>query len=233
MLLSEYRKNCGALASKALLLCGDPNGERWSLTRAAQALNDAVLDFCLKTQMIKEEINVQLLETQHEYDIQARVEADGTLRFYGYPIRLGFNGSDNPGMWPTTLMAVDLLGYPQTSGTGAYQWHLDSTSPGKIVLFGPPDRDGEDLPSEENNMQVCYIALPEYMTTSGSYPDSAIPVLAYEAFPYGAAARLLDEGDDEDLRKSIEMDGMFRKWMLETIAEEYRNLTVYDDCRPI
>lgn len=233
MLLSQYRKNCGALAAKAQLLCGDPNGERWSLTRAAQALNDTVLDFCLKTQMIKEKIDVLIKEKLHEYDIQTLVEEDGTLRFYGYPIRLGFNGSQNPGMWPTTLMTIDLLGYPQTSGTGAFQWHLDSVSPGKVILFGPPDKDGEALPSEDNNMQATYIALPTYMSSNDAYPDAEIPVLSYEAFPYGAAARLLDEGNEEDLLKSLEMEAMYRRWTLETIAEDYRNLTAYDDFIPV
>jgi hypothetical protein len=232
MLLSEYRKDRNALSRKALLLTGDPLGERWSLTRAAQALNDVVLDFCLKTQMIKEEINVQLKQNVHEYDIKTLIEEDGTLRFYGYPIRLGFNGNNNPGMWPMTLLAIDLLGIPQTSGTNTHQWHLDSVSPGKVLLFGPPAQDGEALPSEENNMQVTYIALPTYMSAGGSFPDTKIPVISYEAFPYGAASRLLDEGDEQDLLKSLEMDFMYRKWTLEAIADEYRNLTPYDDVRP-
>jgi len=233
MLLSEYKKNRLALVNQALLLAGDPEGERWSKTRAARALNDTVLDFCLKTQMIKEEINVQLKENVHEYDIAARVEEDGTLRLYGYPIRLGFNGSDNPGMWPTTLMVIDLLGYAQTSGQNPYQWHLDSVSPGKVVLFGPPTQDGEALPSEENNMQVTYIALPEYMTGNDSEPDANIPVTAYEAFPYGTASRLLDEGDYEDLVISIRHEIEYRRLTLELIAEDYRQLTAYDDARPV
>jgi len=44
-ILNDYRKNLETLVEDTLRLAGDPLGERWSSTRAAEAVNDTVLDF--------------------------------------------------------------------------------------------------------------------------------------------------------------------------------------------
>ncbi|KKN75078.1 hypothetical protein LCGC14_0384520 [marine sediment metagenome] len=232
MTLADFKKTRTELVDQTLLLMDDPLGERWAASRVPEALNDAVLDFCMKTQVIKAEINIVLKTNIHEYDIKTQVEEDGTLRLYGFPIRVGFNGNGDPGMWPTTLLTIDLMGSSQTANASPMQWHLDSVSPGKIVLFGPPAADGTASPSESGNMQVTYIGLPNYMDDDGDYPDAHIPVASYETIPYGAAAMLLEEGDGDDLAKSIEYEALFRRGTLAAVAEDYRSNTVYDDARP-
>ena len=229
--LDEYKKSAETLIDETALLLNDPLCERWSRSRIKEALNDAVLDFCLRAQMIKEELNVRLREDVVEYDIKKRVEEDDGLRDYGFPTRFGFNGTD-AGMWPVDLATIDLMGYQQSAGVTPHRWHLGGVSPGKVVLFGGPAADGESLPSEEGNMQVTYIAFPAYMDGEGDYPDAAIPVGNHQAFPYGAAARLLDEGDAEDLRKAIAFDVTFHQGVLSAVSEDYRSMTTYDDARP-
>lgn len=232
-MLSDYAKKLDALINQTLLYANDPNGERYSRARVAVVVNDVVMDFALKTRMIKEEINIQLKENNIEYDIRALVEDDGTLRIYGFPIRVGFNGSNNPALLPTSLLIIDLFGYSQTDNISPKRWHLDTVSPGKIILFGPPGADGEALPSEENNIQITYIAIPEYISSESSYPDSDIPATFHQAFAYGAAALLLEESEDEELfMKSVSYEMEYNRWIKEAVAESYRGLTAYDDCRP-
>jgi len=233
MLLSEYKKDLSELIAVAGLLLDDPLNERWSPARVAEALNDACLDYALETQNVKETINIQLYKDTYEYDVKKQVEEDLALRSFGYAIRLGYNGSQSPGMWPTSLEAIDMTGAKQTTHTALPGWHMDSVSPGKVVLFGPPAADGDPSPAETGNMQVTYVAIPTYMDADGDYPDSHIPVIAYDILPFKAAARLLDEGDESDLIKSIEYEALYRKGVRDMVAESYRAHTVYDDARPV
>ena len=231
-MIATYKKTLTTLANKTLLLAGDPLGERWAFVRACQAVNDACLDFCLRAQLIKETITIQLRAAQIEYDVAALVEDDGTLRFYGFPLRVGFNGLDSPGAWPTTLFTIDMLGYAQTDRNEPFAWHLDSVSPGKLILFGPPAADGEDLPDTENNLQVTYVALPAYMDEGADFPDAKLPVMAHATLPFGGAARLLDEGNEDDLARAIILEAEYNKGIVRAVATEYRSNTDRDDARP-
>jgi len=234
MTLSDYRKSRTAIVNLTLLFLGDPLGEKHAPARVAEIVNDVVMDFVLKTQMIKEEINVQLLADVQEYDIANRVEVDGTLRLYGYPIRVGFNGSDCPALPSTELLILDLFGYSQAESVSPNRWHVDTVSPGKIVIFGPPATAGEALPSEENNIQVTYVAMPGYMDDATDYPDIDIPATFHQAFAYGAAAILAEESDDPEIfMKSVEFDDAYAEWVRTAVAESYRNMTKYDDFRPM
>ena len=61
-MLSYYRKTRAQLASKALLLAGDPSGQRYTTTQVNNALNDAMLDIAMDVQLVKETLRVLLLE---------------------------------------------------------------------------------------------------------------------------------------------------------------------------
>ena len=239
-MLTGYRKKLEVLINELGVLIEDPNDERYTRLRKAEAINDAILEFALDSQMIFDEINVQLKENVREYDIKTRINEDGTKRDYGVPIRLGFNGEENPAMWPTDLQVLDslLINDEQqrfgeiTDFKPQRRWHVDVVSPGKVSLFPAPNQDGEDLPSEENNMQVTYIAFPTYMDSEDDYPDSVIQAYLHQAFKYGGAYRLLDEGDEDDIRLADAAEAEFNNWVQKAVAEYYRGQTMYDDARP-
>jgi hypothetical protein len=229
---NTYRKTRLTLANATLLLLADPSAERWSHTRVAEALNDAQLDFCLETQMAKEELNVRLLENVFEYDIKNRIATDGTVREYGFPLRVGFSGRDETALWPTSLKIMDFSGLTRDDKIQPSRWYLDSTSPGKICVL-PPASDG-NATTEVDNIQVLYVAMPTYMSANGSYPDTYISSSLHRALPYGAASRLLDESNDkDDLVKADYMEARFRFWIGKAKVEQFRGKTKYNNVRPV
>lgn len=227
-ILDDYRKDREALRDASWILLGDPLGERYDPDRVDEALNDTVLDFNLRTQMIKEELNIQVKEDVFDYDIRQRVEENGTLRLYGFPLRVGFYGRKEPGYMPVSLFDVDMVGY--TSGI----WYRDNLSPNRIAII-TPSADGAaagDSDPYADNIQVLYVAEPTYMDEDADYPDSKILAIYHQAFPYGAASRLLDEGDVDDMAKALEYDAEFKKWIHRALAEEFRGQTDYGGFRP-
>lgn len=231
--LTEYKITLEDLIDRTLLLLFDPLGEKYTRARIARALNDRILDFVLKAQMIKDEINIQLKENSWDYDIQTRINEDGTVKGFGFILRIGFNGNDDPGMWPTDLVMIDLRGYSRDEKRANTHFYLDPVSPGHVAIFGHPTEDGEALPSEENNMQVTYAAFPDYMDDEADYPDSDIPAIYHDGFPKGAAAKMLEEGNEEDLKMADIFEWEFQQIARAAVGEEYRGRTVYMDMRPM
>lgn len=233
-LLSEYRRTRAQLASEALLLGRDPNGERFTAARVAEKLNDACLEYALRTQIIKDEINIQIKANVFEYDIKNRIETDGTKREFGMPLRLGYNGNDDAGVWPTTALRLDLKrDYIRQGKMKPTFFYICAVAPGKLQILGILTTDGEALPSEENNLQVAYVGLPVYMSTAASYPDTQIPAYFHEAIPYKAVSFLLEEGDEEALQLADFYDQKFNSWIYEAVVESYRGNTAFDSFRPL
>lgn len=227
-ILNEYRKNLEQLIDETLLLCGDPLGEKWSPTRAAIAVNESVLDFVIKTQMVKEEINIQVKDDLFIYDVKTRIEDDGTLRLFAYQIRVGFAGKTEPAYMPVSLFDIDMTGY------GSRVWYIDHLSPGKISI-PIPSADGAALGASdpyEDNIQVLYVAMPTYMDDDADYPDSKILPIYHQAFPYGAASRLLDEGDEAAIARAVNCEAEFVTWIGRAAIEEHRGTTDYGGFRP-
>jgi len=226
--LNDYRKNLETLVEDTLRLTGDPLGERWSSTRAAEAINDTVLDFNLRVQTIREEINVQLKEDIFEYDIKTRVEEAGTLRLFCFPIRVGFSGRNAPAFTPVTLLDIDLVGY------SANVWYASHLSPGKLTVI-TPSADGAaagDADPYKNNIQVLFCAEPTIMEADDDFPDSMISILFHQGIPYGAAIRLLHEGTLDDLALADQHEAEYRKWTSRAIGEQWRGETDYGGCYP-
>jgi len=209
--------------------------------------------------LIKEEINIQLKQNQHEYDVKARVEQDESLRYFAFPIRVGYDGGNEAAVMPGSLLAIDLKGYRRDLSGMPYLWYLCAVSPGKIQIIAPPQQDGAEgtyilaqdgsiiysqdgYPLEEvgsdsvnsgsKNLQVSYIAMPTYMDDDADYPDT-IPSYFHRYIPHGAAAMILEEGDKNDLLKAREYEAIFYGGITEQVAESYRARTVYDDFRPL
>lgn len=224
-------KTLANLITETLLLCRDPLGERFDTSMVSRKLNDAVLDFCLRTQLIKDELNVQLKEDVFEYNIKRLAENDGTVKDFGYPIRIGYDADDSPAIKPTDMLILDFTGYSRIDEIRPSWWYLSLSSPGTLCVIGKPTDDGSST-DEEDNMQVRYVGYPSYMSSGGS-PDSEIPVLFHQAFPYGAAFMLLEDGGPEDLALAELYEGKFDWWVREALAETARGETPYKDFEPL
>jgi hypothetical protein len=228
-LLSEYRKSLSVLRLETLLILQDPEGERWAPDRVDEALNDTALEWALENEQIREELNVQLLENVYIYDIKKRVEEDGTLRPFAFPLRVGYCGKTQPAFTPVTLFDIDMMGYDQNV------WYRNNLSPGKIAVI-PPSEDGAAAGSADpydKNIQVLYAAMPTYMTADGDYPDTSIPAMFHQALPHGAASRLLDEGDADDLVEAVRQEEVFKGWIGRARREIARGTTDYGGARPL
>jgi len=138
----DFKLTLQQLSSDALLLCRDPLGEQFTFDRVYQAVNDAALDMCIKTHMIKDTLNMELKTDQIFYDLQSLAESSEYLKSYGFPIRLTFNGVSTPALWPTALAEIDLFSNSQLAPGGVRAWHLDSVSPGRIAIYGKPTTEG-------------------------------------------------------------------------------------------
>ncbi len=230
---TDYRKNKSELMEDTYFLLRDQNMERYSSDDIATALNDACMEFALRTKIVKDEINVQVKEHVSEYDIKTRIEEDGTKRTMGFPIRIGYDGDNEPGLWPTSIMGMDFFGYKRSDRVMPSYWFMSIVSPGKIQIVGDPQSDGETPPSEDGNLQVRYIGLPEYITNNSDYPDSHIPADYHKAFPYKAAALLLEHGDEEDLAMADQFEIVFENAILTAIGDEYKGQSPYEEVRPM
>lgn len=229
MSTNDYRKTLEDLRNLTLLLCQDPEGERFDPDRVDEALNDAALDFAMETEAIKDELNIQVKEDVYIYDVKDLIDADGTLREYGYPIRLGYFGKTQPAFVPVNLFEIDMLGYDTKV------WYRNILSPSRIAII-PPTSDGAALVATdpyEDNIQLLYAGLPTYMTVDGDYPDAKIFAIFHQALPHGAAARLLDEGDQEDVVEAAKQEVIFGVWIGRAKREMARGLTDYRGMRPI
>jgi len=230
--LTTFRKSLSTLTTETLFLLRDPNGERFSSSRIYEKLNERCLDFCLKSQLIKEEINCIMAKNQFEIDVKRLAEEAATLRYYAFPIRVGYDGANGVGIMPGSLLSIDLKGYSRAESMMPSIWYLCAVSPGKIQILGPMQAAGTASPSESGNIQVTYIAMPTPMSAVGDYPDT-IPSYFHKYLPYGAAALILEEGDKDDLALADFYELEFQRGILEQVAEDYRGRTPYDDCRPM
>lgn len=230
--VAAYAKELSVLTIDTQFLLKDPNGEKYSTTRITEKLNEACLEFCLRTQLIKEEINIQLLEDTYEYDIKTLVEENGTLRYFAFPLRLAYDGGNYPALLPGSLVAFTLQGVSQDVSGIPSNWYLCAVSPGVVQIIGTPAANGEALPSESDNLQVTYIAMPTEMTALGDIPD-AIPGYFHKYLPFKAAALILEEGDKNDLALADYYESEFERGIGEQVAEESRGTGLYEEMRPL
>ena len=237
MTLSDYNKTMENLIDETALLMFDPNNERFIRPRVQEAVNDAVLEMCLEAQLVHDEINIQLFENTVEYDIVKQIEENGSKKEYAFPVRIGYNGDENPSMWPTDYQVIDNLmvndinlNFSEMDDFRPHsRWSIDLISPGLIEIYPAPNTDG-DSSTEDGNMQVLYVGFPTYMDSEDDSPDSNVQEWIHQGIPYGAAYRLSDESNNMSLATAYE--GEFIKWIRRAIKEFYRNQTVYDDARP-
>ena len=234
--LTSFRKNLTTLITDTQLLLRDPNGERYATARITEKLNETALEFCLKTQLIKAEINVELEEDENEYDIRGAVEDaiadDATVKPYAWPIRIGYDGDAQPALLPESLLAIDLKAITLGVSGMPQVFYLCATTYGVIQVLNPPAEDGDTPPLETGNLQVTYIGMPIAMSAGGDYPDT-IPAYFHKYLPYGAAALILEEGDKNEMALSDYYEAEFKKGCVEQVKEEYASRTPYNDVHPL
>ena len=231
-MLSDYGKTLTELTSRVLLLIDDPAGERFATASIWEAINDAMLDLALDTQLIKEKLTVNLLEDQHLYEIQERIATNGTLRPYGFPVRIVYNLATDAAITPISSAMYDL------ARTGFYEsnrplaWRIDLFSYGEVAFFPIPAANGSALPLLTGNVQVTYVALPTKMIIGTSTPD-ALQAQYHEAVAIRAAELLLDEGNAEDLMFADGFEADYDRWTQRIVGDQYRGMTHYDSVRPM
>jgi hypothetical protein len=233
--LTSFRKALSTLRSDTLFLLRDPNGERYATARIDEKLNETCLSFCLRTQLIKDEINILLAAADYDYDIKALVAADVTKKPYAFAIRIGYDGDAKPALLPGSLLAIDLKGYTVGMSGIPQTFYFCATSYGVIQILGAPTEAGDALPLETGNLQVSYVAMPTPMVAGDPatiYPDT-IPAYFHKYLPYGAAALILEEGDKKEMALADYYESEFNKGILEQISEEYASSTPYDECHPL
>jgi hypothetical protein len=169
--LTSFRKNLLTLRSDTLFLLRDPSGERYATARIDEKLNEASLSFCLRTQLLKDEINIRLAAADYDYDIKALVAADVTKKPYAFAIRIGYDGDSKPALLPGSLLAIDLAGYIVGMSGIPGTFYLCATNYGVIQILGAPTVAGEALPSEVGNLQVSYVGMPQAMILSAALVD--------------------------------------------------------------
>ena len=236
-ILNEYRKNLTALKAKTAFILTDHNFEKFSEEQVEEAINDAAMDFSLRCQCVKDEINILVEEDRVVYDVKAFITAannatPGTNKKFGFLIRVGLSGVDEPSLMPSHSMAVNFSNSDMYQTIYANRFFVDLLSPGKLQIM-PPSADGEALPSEDGNIQVFYVGLPDFMDTGADYPDAIIPPQFHDSIATGAAAMLLYEGDEQDLLAAQDLDMEFKRQIMRAVAQEYEGQGIYQSARPV
>lgn len=229
--VSSYRMNFGELVSRVYLMIDDPAGERFSEAVVKAALNDALVEIALETQLIIATATVGLKENQHLYDVNEVIDAAGGKAF-GYPLRMVYDDADNAALSPFATAQFDLSGIRMNEDGRPLYWRTDILPGGQVMIFPHPSDDGSTLPALTGNLQVTYVAYPDAMVDDTDYPDT-LSGQYHETLAERAAAMLLDEGVEEDMAVSDSLDASALAGVGKIISDQYRGLTQYDSARPM
>lgn len=237
-ILTEYRKDLATLKNLTAFILKDHNFEKWSEEDVEEAINDATLEFALKTKVVQDEIDIQVEEDRYIYDVKAWIlaannDTPGTNKEFGLLVRVGLSGVIEPSLMPSSHLTINFSQQAVNEGQGLYanRFYIDLLSPGKLQII-PPDADGETLPDTEGNIQVGYVGLPDYMDDTGDYPDSMVAPQFHDTIAVGAAAILLYEGNEGDVKHAIGLDNEFSRLCGLAVASEYDGQTTYMGARP-
>ena len=232
-IVTDENRRLDWLIARTLLILQDPNGEKYAQARIIEALNFACLEIAITTELIKDEIDIQVLAAQAAYDVAAAITTDGTVHPLAYPVRIGYSGTTAPGLLPISTMVLDAVNLGTSVTSNPLAWRLDLLSYGEIQIDPVPQDDGEALPDETGNLQVAYVGMPTPMATPATdYPDPLIPGYYHELLPFFAARFILDEGDVEDMALGDRYGERWRQGTNEVKSDSY-NLTSYSDTRPM
>jgi hypothetical protein len=217
---TRYIKNRAQLVAETLRLVDDPGGERFEAERAEELLNEAALDFNLTCSMVVESVSVALEAAVWELDAARVVAESGSLRAYGSALRVIWGSG--PALKPITALELDFMGVARGTPGDPLYWVTDLLSPNRIAVF--------PVPARTETLEITFAALPRPMEADEDSPD--LPPLHHTALCYGAAARLLEEGDEADLERSLVLETEFRHAKLRAAAAGVRGETAYSGFAP-
>jgi hypothetical protein len=219
--LASFGMTFEQLIDLALLMSDDPTGERFNRSRAGEAVNDAMCDLALQGQIVIKKTTLQLKKNQVLYDLRELVTD------FAYPLRVVADDADGSALKPFSHAQFDLA----RSSIGNTAWTTDFNAYGWLEVEPPPLADGAALPSLTGNIQVTYVAYPALMV-EGANPDT-LQAQFHNLIAKGAASRLLDEGDEEDLIMADALDGEFQLGIADLVGEAYQGQTQYQGVRPL
>lgn len=241
-MLSDHRKNLAALIRDTALRCDDPTLERWSQARLIEAINEATLDLALEARCIVCAVPVTVYKDKQVYDLREENDAySGKTRDFGFPVRVEYVQDalatvPAPGGRPR-LRTVDhptldfggvsllLTGFPA-------RVTKELLSPNKIAIFPMAGADGSAT-TLQGNLLAWFVAFPDPMAVPVDYPDDLVSALFHQAIPLGAAARLLCEGNAEDLAMAVQLELEFYDAKMRAASALARGTGMYDSFRPM
>ena len=229
----DYRLTLAELVTQTYRLLNDPNREMYDIAVVKEALNDAQLEYCLRTRMIVETINdLQLKAYNWAYDLR-QIADNQSLKPFIYPIRVVYHATSTSDitLWPKTGLGMDRGRHRRNNEGYPIFWGMDMTDQYHIFCWPMRTNNGESG-GPVGNIDVQYCAMPTYMTADDSYPDT-IPALFHQALPYGAAERILEEGEEGELRKSVDMGADFSRWIGKYGHDYHKGHTPYAGARPL
>lgn len=234
--------NVVALVEKTRMNLGDPNGERWSAARVLEALNDCMMDVALYVHLITETISLAITADQALYDLRTLAQAYSTNpREYALPLRVSHLVSLPTGkalptdlaelersitaMMPVSTIVADFT-LSTARRVGSHLWAVDRSTYGYLELTPAPTATAGYLIAD-------YVAYPTAMDSDEDYPDTLQSFLR-GVLAAGAASRLLDEGDMDDLVMAVRLEGEFQAG-LRTISSELNQgkTAAYQTVRPM
>jgi hypothetical protein len=235
-----FRMTANQMGAKIAELLSDPNMSRYSATTILAGLNDAIAEWCIRTRGIFDEIDIQFVAAQREYNVKTAIDAGGN-RELGVIERIGlYSGHDDD--WPQeflkgkSLMELDMIGMSHYGDGPAEGWYNDICDFHKIEIIPVPDTAYDAGPPKNHGAFVVYSAIPSLMTYAvpnfGNL-DTLLPTLAQLPICYGAAAMILEDGQGEELILAQERMEVFEAGIEEAKRGNALALTDYGDCVPM
>lgn len=245
-MLSQFRKSLEDLLDDTYLRLQDTERERFPLSDVIQAINEATLWLALDAEMIVKSVPVKLLQYEAVYDLAVINAVYGSKTHdYGYFVRAEYVDDDDavlanpPGRYdpvhPLQQERLDWLNVDFSRANRPEWIQKNLLSPGKIALWPLPAETGGNIatPDLEGNLLVWFVALPNPMSGATeaarrlSYPDSYIAARYHKAIPPGAAARLLECGNRQEVAMAEAYDIEFYLAIRKVVADQYAGLTRY------
>ena len=238
-ILVDHRLSANQMGAKTAELLDDPNMTRFPAETILDGLNDATAEFCIRTQCVLDDVDVQFVDGQREYNVKTAIDV-APDRELGVILRIGlYNGNTQD--WPyehlrgKSLFELDKLGLTGFGDGPAEAWYNDFVDFHQISILPVPENDYDAGPPKDYGAFVLYAAIPALMTYSApdfGGLDALLPTLAQLPICYGAAGMILEYHGGDDLLRAQELLAEFEKGIRQATTGASLAHTEYGDVRP-
>jgi hypothetical protein len=216
--LTDHRLDANGMGNKTAELLDDPNFARFSQEKVLEGLNDAIAEFCVRTQCKFDGVDIEFVDGTRDYNIKTAIDAGGTSEL-GYIARVGIYDGTSQDFPYELLKGVPLLKQDRfglsTIGDGMpVAWFSDMVDFHQISFTPVPNDDYDAGPPKDNGAYILYIAVGDLMTyTAGNFGnlDDDIPTLAQLPICHGAAGFVLEYGGMAEVEKALKHFAKFEK----------------------